>query len=289
MEVTSVKRRAKIGIALFLVIYVTLGLINAIFFIPKDAKEVTQGLANRWIVQLSEKSVWYSRINPLTIIMTWVIIGGVIIFAVRVGKNFKLIPDRKQSLAEAVMDFMYEIVEGVIDDPRFARPTFMIATTLFIFIALSNVIGGAIPGINVNVINTPAGNQVTFTLFSDTWFAPTADLNTNLTYAIMVFFISHAFAIRAKGLKGWLKSWLEPNPIMLPMNIIGELAKPVSHSLRLFGNVGGGAILTFILSYLVKYMFLPIVFWGFFGIFVGLIQALVFSMLAVAYISAQLS
>jgi F-type H+-transporting ATPase subunit a len=73
------------------------------------------------------------------------------------------------------------------------------------------------------------------------------------------------------------------------MNVIGELAKPISHSLRLFGNIGGGAILTFMLSYLVKYLLLPVVFWGFFGLFVGLIQALVFSMLAVAYISAQIS
>ncbi|MBO8160891.1 MAG: F0F1 ATP synthase subunit A [Thermosipho sp. (in: Bacteria)] len=278
-------KKAKVGLIIFIVVYFTIGIINAFYFVPKDTSEVTQGLASRWIVQISDKSAWYTRLNPLTIAMSWAIIIGLIIFAVKVGKNFKIIPDRKQSITESVFDFMYEIVESVIDDPRFVKPTFTIATTLFIYIAVSNILGGAVPGLNVSIAN----GSVKFTLFSDTFFAPTADLNTNLTYALMVFVISHAFAIKAKGVKGWLKSWFEPNPIMFPMNVIGELAKPISHSLRLFGNVGGGAILTFMLSYLVKYLLLPIVFWGFFGIFVGLIQALVFAMLAVAYISAQIS
>lgn len=279
------KKKISTGLLIFLIIYTVVGIINAIYFVPKDTAEVTKGLANRWIVQFSDIKAWYTRINPLTLIMSWAIIIGLIIFAVRVGKNFKVIPDRKQALSESVMDFMYEVVESVIDDPKFVKPTFMIATTLFIYISIANVIGGAIPGINVSVVD----GHVKFTLFQDTWFSPTADLNTNLTYALMVFVISHAFAIKAKGFGGWLKSWMEPTPIMLPMNIIGELAKPISHSLRLFGNIGGGAILTFMLSYLVKYLFMPVVFWGYFGMFVGLVQALVFSMLAVAYISEKIS
>nr|WP_250880005.1 F0F1 ATP synthase subunit A [Thermosipho sp. 1244] len=285
MEVKIVKKKISWFLVVFLIIYTVLGIINALYFVPKDTAEVTKGLANRWIIQLSDEKAWYTRINPLTIIMSWTIIIGLIVFAVRVGKNFKVIPDRKQSFAESIMDFMYEVVESVIDDPKFVRPTFAIATTLFLYISISNIIGGAMPGLNVNVVD----GHVKFTLFQDTWFSPTADLNTNLTYALMVFVISHAFAIKAKGFGGWLKSWLEPMPIMLPMNIIGELAKPISHSLRLFGNIGGGAILTFILTYLVKYLFMPVFYWAYFGIFVGLVQALVFSMLAVAYISEKIS
>ena len=59
--------------------------------------------------------------------------------------------------------------------------------------------------------------------------------------------------------------------------------------MRLFGNIAGGAILTFIFSYMLKYFLLPIFLWGFFGLFVGTIQALVFSILVIAYISAQLT
>lgn len=72
------------------------------------------------------------------------------------------------------------------------------------------------------------------------------------------------------------------------MNIVGELAKPVSHSLRLFGNIMGGGLLVLIISYLVKYLILPTFLWGFFGMFVGSIQALVFTILAIAYIGALL-
>ncbi|HEY8541971.1 MAG TPA: F0F1 ATP synthase subunit A, partial [Pseudothermotoga sp.] len=74
-----------------------------------------------------------------------------------------------------------------------------------------------------------------------------------------------------------------------PMNVIGELSKPISHSLRLFGNIAGGALLTYLLAYMAKYLFLPVILWGFFGIFVGVIQALVFTVLAIAYISSALS
>ena len=73
---------------------------------------------------------------------------------------------------------------------------------------------------------------------------------------------------------------------MLSMNIVGEIAKPVSHSLRLFGNIMGGGLLVLIISYLVKYTLLPVYLWGFFGIFVGSIQALVFTILAIAYIGS---
>jgi F-type H+-transporting ATPase subunit a len=75
---------------------------------------------------------------------------------------------------------------------------------------------------------------------------------------------------------------------MFPMNLVGEISKPISHSLRLFGNIYGGGILVLILSYMVKYLILPVVLWGFFGMFIGLIQAMVFSMLTIAYIAGQI-
>jgi F-type H+-transporting ATPase subunit a len=198
-----------------------------------------------------------------------------------------MIPNRKQAFMESILEMFYEIVDESIPDKRFVKPTFVVATTLFLFITISNIIGGAVPGVSVVADETGAVQKIV--LFNDTWPAPTGDLNTNLTYAVMVLIISHIFAIKSKGFKEWLKAWFYPNPVMFPINLIGELAKPISHSLRLFGNIGGGAILVYILSYMTKYFFAPIIFWGFFGIFVGLVQAFVFSMLAVAYISSQLS
>ena len=79
---------------------------------------------------------------------------------------------------------------------------------------------------------------------------------------------------------------MEPIPIiMFPLNLIGELSKIVSISFRLFGNIMGGAVIIQVVSWLVGYIVLPIGLYGFFGIFVGTIQAFVFTMLTLAYIA----
>jgi len=281
-------KKTKIQLTIFLIVYVTVGIIN-VQYLPKSPSDVLGNVANRWIVG---NGPWFLQINPMTIIMSLVVITIIVLFARAVHKEYSLVPNRKQAFAESVMDFVYDIVQSSIPDERFAKSTFKIATTLFLYIAVANLLGGFVPGISVDVTKTIGANgeiirNAKFMLFSDTWFAPTADLNTNLTYAIMVLVISHYFGIKAKGFKAWLKSFVEPVPFLLPLNIIGELAKPISHSMRLFGNITGGGVLVLALSYFVKYMFLPPLLWGYFGIFSGLIQAFVFSTLTIAYISSQ--
>ncbi len=244
-------------------------------------KEAFKSLGHRWIVQIGG-----FRINPATLLMSVLVIVIIVWIVLWVRRSLQMIPTRGQSFMEWILESFYKIVEDTVPDPRFVKPTFVVATTLFLYIAVSNLLG-SFPG--VSFVGYENGELEKISLFVDTWQPPTADLNTNLTYALMVFVISHAFAIKAKGFWRWFKSWFEPNPIMFPMNLIGELAKPLSHSLRLFGNIAGGGILVFIFSYLIKYFLLPVFLWGFFGMFVGIIQALVFSILAVAYISAQLT
>jgi len=280
--------KAKMQLLLFLVVYIIIGLWNA-KLMTAPPSEALKNIANRWIVQFGPEKVWYYRINPMTVIMSFVVIAIIIAFARSVNKEYSLIPGRKQAFTESLMDFLYEIVESSIPNEKYARTVFKVAMTLFIYIAVSNLIGGFIPGISADVAVAQDGTRtVSFVLFNDTWFPPTGDLNTNLTYAVMVFIISQFFAIKTKGVKGWLKGFLEPVAFMLPMNIVGELAKPLSHAMRLFGNITGGGILVLVISYLVKYMFLPPFLWGYFGIFSGLIQAFVFSTLAIAYMSSSI-
>jgi len=282
----SLDRRTKILLIVFLVIYVVVGVLNAIYLSKQSMSEAFKNVANRWVVKLPFGEGIFSRINPLTIFMTWGIMLIIIVIALSFRKP-QIIPDRKQSALESLMDFVYQMVEDAIPDQRFVRPTFYLACTLFIFIVFSNILGGAIPGISVEA--NAQGNVEKIYLFSDTWFSPTADINTNAFLAVFVFVISQVFAIKSKGFKAWAKSWFEPIPLMFPMNVIGELSKPISHSLRLFGNIAGGALLTYLLAYMAKYFFLPVILWGFFGLFVGVIQALVFTVLAIAYISSALS
>ncbi len=116
---------------------------------------------------------------------------------------------------------------------------------------------------------------------------PTKDLNTPLSLGLMGFAISHYEGIKAKGIKGYLKNYFDPIFFMLPLNIIGELSKVVSISFRLFGNIMGGSIIILVVSHLTYNLFLPPFLNVFFGLFVGTIQAFVFTMLTVVYISVQ--
>ena len=241
------------------------------------------GIGTKWIFTFGEEAGFFTRINWMTVIMGGIICVIIIVFARGVSKKFSMIPDRKQSAVELFLDFMYKTVEDSITVKEYIKPVFVISTTLFIFIGVANIISG-IPGLNVSVIN----GKPHFSLFLDTWYTPTSDLNTNATYALMTLVISHGFAIKVKGFGNWIKSFFQPIFVMFPMNLVGEISKPISHSLRLFGNIYGGGILVLILSYMVKYLILPVALWGFFGMFIGLIQAMVFSMLSVAYIAGQI-
>lgn len=270
-------RGDKIFLIIFFAVYIPVAILQA--------KSVTlpEGIGQRWIVDLIPQWGLLGRVNPMTIFMTWMVIVIIILLFAPVFRGFKPVPDRRQAFLEYILNYLYTSTRDMISDERFARPVFMIAATLFMFVVVSNLLG-SVPGIQV----TPTSEGLKISLFMDTWYSPTSDLNTNATYAVMVLILSHVFGIKAKGFKRWLKAWIEPTPLMLPLNIIGEIAKPISHSLRLFGNIMGGGILVLIISYLTKYFLMPVFLWGFFGIFVGIIQAMVFSLLAIAYIGTQI-
>jgi F-type H+-transporting ATPase subunit a len=117
---------------------------------------------------------------------------------------------------------------------------------------------------------------------------PTKDLNTPLALGLMGFCIAHYAGIKSKGFKEYSKEYFQPMFFMMPLNVIGELAKIVSISFRLFGNIMGGSIIILVVSYLTYSLLLPPFLNAFFGLFVGTIQAFVFTMLTVVYISVQL-
>ncbi|MFW6334945.1 MAG: F0F1 ATP synthase subunit A, partial [Desulfosalsimonas sp.] len=120
-------------------------------------------------------------------------------------------------------------------------------------------------------------------------YEPTNDLNTPLSLGIMGFFIAHYAGIRQKGLKKYLKTYVEPIFFMAPLNIIGELSKVISISFRLFGNIMGGTIIVLVVSHLVFSLVLPPFLTAFFVIFIGAIQAFVFTMLTLVYIAVQVN
>jgi F-type H+-transporting ATPase subunit a len=99
--------------------------------------------------------------------------------------------------------------------------------------------------------------------------------------------IAHYSGIKVKGFTAYAREYFQPIFFMAPLNLIGELAKVVSISFRLYGNIMGGAIIILVVSHLVYSLILPPVLVLFFGLFVGGIQAFVFTMLTLVYISLQ--
>jgi F-type H+-transporting ATPase subunit a len=171
-----------------------------------------------------------------------------------------------RSLMETFADMIYGLMEGPMGTKN-ARRYLPLIGTIFLFILFSNLLS-LIPG----------------------FIPPTATLKTNLGLALMVFVLTHVFGVAAHGPK-YFKHFLGPiwwlAPLMLPLEIISHLARPVSLSLRLLGNIVADhkvpAIFFTIIPLLLPVPFLAL------GVFVAVVQAVVFSVLSVIYIATAIA
>jgi F-type H+-transporting ATPase subunit a len=201
--------------------------------------------------------------NTETILMTWIVLAALIVFGYLATKKIGFLPNPFQVVGELFVNALYGITKDALDE-EMAGKYFPIICSLFMFLILSNWLG-IIPKLS----------------------EPTKDLNTPLGLGIMGFFIAHHAGIKTKGFKRYAKGYFEPIFFMAPLNIIGELAKVVSISFRLYGNIIGGAIIILVVSHLIYSLVLPPFLITFFSLFIGTIQAFVFTMLTLVYISVQ--
>lgn len=199
-------------------------------------------------------------VNTATLLNTWLVMLVLIILSVVATRRMTKIPHPLQRIMEVYVAFMDKIVRETLETT--SRGYLPLVATLFLFLFLCNSIG-VIPGL----------------------YEPTRDLNTPLGLGIMGFFLTHRAAIKEKGMFRYLHAYAEPFFVMAPLNIVGELAKVVSISFRLFGNIFGGAIIIAVVSPLIYHLVLPPILTAFFGLFVGVVQAFVFTMLTLTYIA----
>jgi F-type H+-transporting ATPase subunit a len=201
--------------------------------------------------------------NLETILMTWIVLAALITFGFLATRKLGFLPNPFQVVGELLVTAFYDLTKDALDEDM-GRKYFPIICSLFMFLLLCNWLG-IVPKLS----------------------EPTKDLNTPLGLGIMGFLIAHYSGIKTKGFKQYLKEYCEPIFFMAPLNVIGELAKVVSISFRLYGNIMGGAIIILVVSHLVYSLILPPFLVLFFGLFVGSIQAFVFTMLTLVYISLQ--
>jgi len=197
----------------------------------------------------------------LTIVMTWVLmvvlVGGSHLITRRLSTGLEI--SRWQNLLEIIVAG----VKGQIKAVGLRKPEKYLGFlgTLFLFIALSNLC----------------------TIFPG-YEPPTGSLSTTAALAISVFVAVPAYGIADSGLRGYLKTYVEPAFIMLPFNIISELTRTLALAVRLFGNIMSGTMILAILLSITPLIF-PI-FMILLGLLTGMVQAYIFSILATVYIAA---
>jgi F-type H+-transporting ATPase subunit a len=195
---------------------------------------------------------------------TWLVMALLILIAVLVKRSITTVPTGLQNFFEPVIDSIENMIEETMGHK--GKAYFPLIATIAFFILTSNLIA-LIPG----------------------FFPPTANLNTNAAIALTVFAMTHIIGVKEHGI-GYFKHFCGPvmwlAPVMVPIEMIGHLARPLSLTLRLFGNMYGHEIVLMIFFTLVPFLLpLPMMLMG---VMVAFIQTFVFMLLAMIYIAGSL-
>lgn len=196
-----------------------------------------------------------------TVVNTWIMMAVLVVVALLVTRGLKEKPRGWQHLPELAVEFIWSVLENMMG--HHGRKFLPLVGTLFIFILFLNL-SWFIPGMK----------------------PPTMDYSTTAAFGVTTIILVQLIHIKEKGLKSYFKHWLAPNPAMAPLNVIEEFIKPVSLSLRLFGNMFGEEMVVVILFILIP-LFLPSMV-QLLGVLMGFIQAFVFTLLTTTYITTHL-
>ncbi len=199
------------------------------------------------------------------VIYMWVVMAILILFGWLAGKNAQLIPEPVQNVFEVLVSGLEEFMVEITGEE--GRWLFPLAASIFLFVFIGNLVG-LIPG----------------------FFPPTANLNTTGALALVTVVFTHVIGIKYHG-ANYYKHFIGPVwwmiPIICPIELIGHAARILSLSFRLFGNMMGHELVLGILFALAGAFFAPLPIMAL-GIFVALVQAFVFFLLAVMYFTGAM-
>ncbi|HNP37566.1 MAG TPA: F0F1 ATP synthase subunit A [Woeseiaceae bacterium] len=204
-------------------------------------------------------TIWGLDVNA-TIVNTWIVMALLVGISRIITRNLRadVPPGRWRTALEVIVTAIQSQIEEITE--KSARHVMYFAGTLFLFIALSNLL-----------------------LVIPAFSPPTSSLSTTTALALSVLVAVPLFGVAKKGVRRYLKSYIEPSVVMLPFNIIGEFSRGISLAIRLYGNVMSGAVIAAILLSIAPFFF-PVVM-NMLGLLTGLIQAYIFGILAAVYIS----
>ncbi|MDO8559824.1 MAG: F0F1 ATP synthase subunit A [bacterium] len=221
---------------------------------------------------------------PITnsLLASWLVVAILAIIGVLVRRRVTLIPRGLQNGMEAIMEFLLKLADQVTGDRRQTVRFFPLVATIFLFIVTANWFG-LLPVVGpIGVQGEHNGHPTLIPLLR----SANADLNTTLALAIIAVAALQVFGIATIGFVKYAGKFFNfHNPVMFAVGILelfGEVAKMVSFSFRLFGNIFAGEVLLVVVSSLVAYV-VPLPFYAL-ELFVGFIQALVFATLTLVFL-----
>jgi F-type H+-transporting ATPase subunit a len=203
------------------------------------------------------------RLGPVEVTTT--MLYSLVVSAILIGlaTMVRVLMTRRLSGWQVAAEFLMDHLEAIMREMsgRDPRPYTPLVVTLALFIGVANVLG-LLPGMR----------------------APTADLSTTAALAIVVFLAVPVYGIRARGLWGYLRHYLEPSPLLLPVEIITEFSRTLALAVRLFGNVMSEELIIAVLLSLAGLLTpTPIMM---LAVLTGIVQAYIFSVLTMVYLSA---
>src|SRR5215208_3787253 len=243
-----------------------------------------------------------------SMLMTFIVMGFLLIFGAALARGAKLVPGRWQSLFEVAASFILDLVEST-GGRNFGRRIFPLVGAIFAFILIANYTG-LLPGVGtIGIYRTESAGAEADAPNADENAAvdeehadgaqaefvpifrpPTADLNMTLAMALVTFTTVQVMGIRAHGFRGRIKHMADP-PFIFPIELVSEFGRIISLSARLFGNVLAGEVLLGVMYALANVakiaiipLFVPVIFIVLELLF-GTIQALVFALLTAIYIT----
>ncbi|WP_027408024.1 F0F1 ATP synthase subunit A [Anoxybacillus tepidamans] len=219
--------------------------------------------------------------NLSNVLMTTVTSLIVLIIAIAATRSLQLRPRGMQNFLEWVFDFVKGIINSTMDWQTGGR-FLTLGVTLIMYIFVANMLG------------LPFSIRMGDTLW---WKSPTADPTITLTLAVMIVGLTHYYGIKLKGVKEYSRDYFRPMAFLFPLKIIEEFSNTLTLGLRLYGNIFAGEILLGLLAGLATNggvfgalgAAIPTIVWQGFSIFVGCIQAFIFTMLTMVYMAHKVS
>ncbi len=240
-------------------------------------------------ISLAAEVVWTVGRLPITnaLLTTWLVMGLLITLSLFVTRSMRLVPSFGQSIAELVIGGLYDFFHGVIGER--IKKVFPLIASLFLFIIVANWVG-LLPGVGTigffYEVAVPAGRQE----FKPLLRGATADLNTTLALAIVAVLAIQYYGFKSLGASYGGRFFDLRSPIYFFvgfLELISDISKVVSFAFRLFGNIFAGEVLLAVMAFLMPFI-VPLPFLML-ELFVGFIQALVFSMLTAVFLNVAVS